>query len=151
MITVREYQPTDLDKLRTIKLRESDQREAKAFTGWEPNDALVFSVERSSYVQVVEEDGDIIAVFGLNTDLSVGIPWFVATDRVHAHKIKWLKLTRKYIDEIKTIQPILWNCVAKEHTEAVEWLEWLGFHIDKSKEWYFFSNDVPFHQFFMGV
>lgn len=133
-----------------MKLRESDRLEAEAFAGVPANDGVVLACQASEFTWVVKEGRTIIAVFGLWTQHTQwGMPWFVATDRVYAHRVRWLKLSKGWVDHMLQKRKYLMNYVSSHHIEAMKWLEWLGFTIDRTREFTFFDPDVSFHQFFV--
>ena len=149
MITISELSPKDMPAIASMKLRESDRLEAEAFAGVPANDGLVLGCQASEFVWVVKEDGDIIAVFGLWAQHSQwGMPWFLATDRVYVHKTKWLRLSKEWRDQLLKRRKYLTNYVSSAHTEAIRWLEWLGFTVDRNKEFTFSKPNVTFYQFF---
>lgn len=131
-------------------LRESDRIEVRASHGPLVS-AMVRHAAGSSETLVARENGVAIALFGVEPGGIIsggGTPWLVGTDRISAHKVTMIKKNRTWIREMLEKYGRLSNYVMAEHTNAVEWLRWLGFKIEDPAPYGY--EQKPFHRFSMG-
>lgn len=139
---------TDYEEVINLQLREMDIEEVRASSGGlEPREVLKLSLIASDQVWVVIHNGKIEAVFGVTkTPTSEGIPWFLTTDKFKEFTIAFAKESKKVVQEMLKEYKRLYNVVSANHKEAIEWLEWLGFTVEKNPITY---NDYNFYYFFM--
>ncbi len=113
-------------------LKEADVSELKAL-GQEPMDALTESFKASVQVYTVKVYGKVIAMFGLNpVDLlgNKAMIWFVSSDDLTFISKRFLRNSRKFIAEALEQYDLLYNWVDVRNEKAVQWLAWLGAHLD---------------------
>jgi len=150
-VTYREYDTSDWHAVVNLNLRAADQEELKAATGGSVFAALCASLEASDETWVIEMGDEIVGVFGVSDLGTVGIPWFVCTDKLFESndgRAGFAYGSREIIRGWKVKYPFLTNCVAKDHTVARRWLRWLGFSFTAGER--FLSDpSVPFIQFYM--
>jgi len=131
-------------------MREADRVEVMAASGRTPFDALQLSVDRSSFVAVVEADGVPVTILGLvvHDILSgSGVPWLLSSEHALKHKRQFLELSPPVIQEMLTICPKLVNYVHSENRLSIRWLTWLGFTIEEPKP--IGAHGEMFHRFSM--
>lgn len=73
-------------------------------------------------------DGQVEAIFGvgINND-----PWFLATDVLDKHKVKFLRESQYYIGIMKDKYDWLINWIDPDNKLTARWLKWSGFTIDE--------------------
>lgn len=145
--------PEDLEAICKINLRAQDIKEIRASTGLPPVQALTLSCNASSFVNVIELDGAVEGVWGLVESNNIGIPWFVCSDklfRAKKIKIKFARRSLQVVEWMKSRVPYMTNFVMASHVDAIEWLEWLGFKVDKTEEYFLADPEEPFYVFSMG-
>jgi hypothetical protein len=145
--------PDDLEAIVSMDLRIADVKEIKAASGLSPVSALTISVNDSFFVNVIELDGQIEGVWGLQLhNNNIGVPWFVCTDRLfnsRKNRTRFARRSIQVVEWMKQKSPVLMNFVWAEHSDAIEWLEWLGFTVDKEQEYFLHSTTEPFYLFSM--
>lgn len=112
-------------------LRESDVQEIQAISGRSPEDALHAAVECSAWsFACVDDAGKPLAIFGL-APIAPGTasPWFLATDDLKEHSREFLRISRRWVEEISERYPVLLNYVGVHNTRALKWLRFVGFDI----------------------
>lgn len=71
-----------------------------------------------------------MGLFGVSED---GRIWLISTPELPKHSIRFLKDSRKWIEEFHKDHEVLWNWVDARQTVHLKWLiKWLGFHITHS-------------------
>lgn len=121
--------PEDLQSIFALDLREADVEEIKASTGYNPVEALRFSIDLSEKVWVVIHEDKIEGVFGVVRKETGGVPWFVATDKFKEFRWTFAKESKKLVKELLEEYGTLANFVMASHKESIKWLEWLGFKL----------------------
>ena len=133
-------------------LRDADRREVWAASHSLPDQAVGRSVEVSrDTARVGRADGEPVCLFGVaaETVLSrVGSPWLLGTDAVQMHARAFLRLNRAYMKELRRDYDFLANYVDLRNTQAIRWLEWLGFTMLDPEP--YGIDQMPFHPFFLG-
>jgi hypothetical protein len=152
MISYRKYTRKDFKHICMLQLKELDKLEAKALLRVSPLAALTSSIYLSKdNVWVVELDGNIEAVFGVCSGMTKGSgqPWYMSTEMERNFpRMKFLRTSKKIIDEMLEIYPKLSNYVLVARTKTIKWLRWLGFTVDK-RNYYFADPNVPFREFYL--
>lgn len=77
-----------------------------------------------------------VAAFGCLAhpgDMAVGIPWMIATPAARLYPREAMALSRQQVGLMQGEFDWLYNLVHCEHTTAIHWLEWLGFHVEHDK------------------
>lgn len=95
--------------------------------------ALVSSFKESEVCLVATHGGVPMVLFGVGTDEvnpGYGMPWMVAVrDWTKVGRKNFLQVSRKFIRECANHYSVLHNYVSPENTQAIRWLQWLGFTI----------------------
>lgn len=148
MIECRYSTINDVDYLES-RLRESDVKEIWASCHNVSREALQSGLERSVYCMTIVKDGEPIGMFGVRGESvvgSVGIVWALGTDRIKEVPMTVLMRSRKYIDQMLSIYPMLTNFVHAENLVSLRWLKKLGATILEKKP--FGCDSELFHQFY---
>lgn len=135
MPIVREATLKDVFELAPI-LREADKAEVYAATGEPPEVTLQRSFSISRQVWAVEDEGQCHMLFGvapfpLTGYEYAGVPWMLASDRIHAFKTPFLKQSRLYVQKMHDLYPLLINYADNRNEVALRWLHWCGFEFTK--------------------
>lgn len=113
-------------------LRQADRDEMQAVGVGDPADALVASVEASTLsFLIVDRSGLPIAVFGVapHGAPGLGIVWLMGTGGVLSEGLSVARQTRRYVEEMQELYPVLWNFVDDRNEVSIRWLQWAGFKI----------------------
>lgn len=134
--TFRPYEEDDFDATVFMELRKADKLECWASSGHSPADAISLSISLSKERYVIEMDDEIVGVFGLREykmpGLIVGMPWLLSTDTLFSDKgvrLLFARKSREIVEAWAEYYPVMMNFVAAHNTEAIRWLEWLGFDV----------------------
>ncbi len=145
---------TDADYLPAceMELRDSDKAELQAATGLDWREALRKSIDYSWLTWVVIHQGKVEAVFGLGewqspSQVRIGIPWFLATDKFREFAYPFVRQSRRVIREMLQSATVLLNYVDSRHEEAIRWLRWLGFTVNTATGYQLADPHVMFYQF----
>ena len=153
MVTHRVMDTIDVDRIINLELREMDQIEVMSATGLPVHDAVRHSIEASSMVFIIEKNGKPEGVWGYVTQDDFLIPWFLCTDELFTDRrdrVLFGRGSRKAIEKLSKQVPMMFNFVYVHNTEAIAWLEWLGFAVDYDS-YYTFHDDTPFYMFTKGI
>lgn len=129
MISYRPIELNDVPKIKNLKLRFEDERELTTSTGLTPLKALKESIGKSTQVNVVTLDENIIMIQGVGeTPLNyIGVPWAVGTDMIQDCLPELFTLSRKIIKNLHDRYPILLNFVDSRNEKHITWLKYMGF------------------------
>ena len=115
------------------RVRQADVDEVWAFAGITTLEALEVSVRSSPepWAGLVNERVEVMFGVGVSSLASaVGIPWFLGSDEVFKHGVKFLRVSRRYIDRVRQDYLLLENYVDERNLDAVKWVKWLGFRLE---------------------
>lgn len=132
--SVRETKDSDLFYL-SDKLREADKEEIRVVTN-KTNyfDALFESYIHSDYCNVILGKNDLpIFIFGVNND---GLIWALGTDDIKSEKKHFIKVAKKEFNKIIKKYRKLYNFIYKKNKDHIEFIEYLGFKVEKNKDEY---------------
>lgn len=135
----------DFHKVVNLPLRELDEKEVRASSGYRPKEALTISLAISKKTWVVIHKKEIEAVFGVSRGAEGGVPWFLSTDKFNEFTYSFAKESIKLIKDMLDEYKYLYNFVSVEHIEAIRWLKWLGFTVIETPINY---NDSDFYYFY---
>jgi len=144
--------PSELRDVRELSniLREKDRQEALN-AGVEPHKALYHSFKQGIYRRTAFVDGMLAAMWGVAgvTLGLIGQPYLVTSKHVEdISPIKFARIYRQEVEEMKKFFPILENYVDASYNEAVRMLEIAGFKIDNPIE--LGPNKTLFYRFSIG-
>ena len=132
------------------RLRQADIDEVEAATGSDPLEALLTSLRHSEEAFVWEVDGEVVCMFGVagaSLMSDRGSPWMLTSDVLVHHARVFLRGAREAIAYWKKDYSYLCNFVDARNTQAIRWLQWLGFDILPPRA--FGPQDMMFHIFEM--
>lgn len=151
MIQLARPTPEDIEHIGS-NLRAADLREAstvKPELG--PVGVLQYCVDESDKAYCVRKDGSPVVVFGSkDTEDFLGIGakaadiWLLGTDEVTLNKVSFLKLSRKFVEDLARPYDYLWNVVDSRNRLHLRWLRWLGFTFP-------FTHEINGVEFFVAV
>lgn len=136
-IRVRTSDMLDVDMMKK-NLRKADVMEVWASHHHDPEIALRLSFELSTFCLTVEDKGEPIAMFGVAPETLLsdkGTVWLLATDGICKIRRQFLRQSRKYIDMMLEMYPLLENHVDARNVVSIEWLKWCGADIEEAKPW----------------
>jgi hypothetical protein len=149
LIQVRRAVPDDAKAL-APRLRAADVQEIKAAIGDPPEAVLERSIEWSEPCFAAVKDAEtVIALFGAVPELNdheIGIVWLLGSDELANHPFYFLRNSRKWVDELQGLYPVLWNCVDARNETHIKWLKWCDFTFLKRIEEYGVERR-PFYEF----
>jgi hypothetical protein len=132
VITIEKATP---EHVRQIVPKITDSRLCAVWRtmGRTPEQAALYSVERSTFAWAGFADGEIGALFGVGAVSllsDMAMPWLIPTDLVKANSIGFLRRSRPFIREVLDLYPHLYGYVEEGNDLSATWLKWLGFKVD---------------------
>lgn len=119
----------DISSLAT-RLRAGDVAEIAAASGETPLLGLMHSVLASVESHCAEEDGAVIAMWGVAAAApGVGSPWMLASPEVLKYGVRLVRDCRTSVDRWSAQFPVLLNYVSEENQSVIPWLKALGFTV----------------------
>jgi hypothetical protein len=128
-VIVRDSVPTDAIYIGG-RLRDTDIAECKALAGLGPVAAVMTSLRMSERAATVLLDNTPVLIFGVSShpeDHGVGIPWMLATDRIHELWFTFLRHGKALADEMFAGYRALTNVMIVQNSVEHRWLRSLGF------------------------
>lgn len=144
-IIVRRTCPSDADRL---VLRDSDVQEIWASDHLTPKEALKLSLAKSILALTVEDQGEPIAMFGINPESILGnraVVWLLASDGLDRIKRRFARHSRQFVQMMLEYYPFLFNYVDARNQKSIEWLKFCGAKIEDAKP--YGAESLPFHFF----
>lgn len=114
-------------------LREKDKKEAERL-GLEPHKGLFISYRQSLFRKSAVLNGEVIAMWGIAGTVfsSVGQPWLITGHGISKiSPIKFARLYKNQVEEMKPYFDILSNYVDAEYEGAVRMLKIAGFTLSE--------------------
>lgn len=147
-VAVEKATEADVDYLKT-RLRPSDVVEIWAANRETPEMALVAGLKCSTSCWTVKFKGEAVAMFGVARGAGVpdgfGCIWFLASDGLLKMRTTFLKLSRRFVDEMLKDYSVLFNMTDDRNEVAIKWLRWCG--ADMSAPVDFGPDKRPFRYF----
>lgn len=114
-------------------MRQTDRDEIKASHGFEPLDALIAGVERSTICKTVWFNLVPIAVYGIvpTEDSNLACIWFLGADTLDQIHLCFGHMSKKIIESFLDVYPYLYNFVDSRNTKSIGWLKWCGAEISE--------------------
>lgn len=129
------------------KLRKEDQQEIKALANLEGVPSLILGLQSSHFVNSIFTKDDVICgMFGVQGELGKDAAvWMLASDEIEEIAIPFLRQSRKVVEYMNKLHPVLHNVVDARNTLHLNWLKWCGFQfINKENIGY---ENKPFYSF----
>lgn len=126
-----EIVPAQRRHIRSIarRMRRADRDEVMAASGVTPEQALRYSLDRSSVSWTALVDGRPEVMFGvadINILAGIGAVWLLGTDAVEIHFRVFLRQSiewrRKLFERYSTLK----NFVTDDNEVSKRWLKWMG-------------------------
>jgi len=129
------------------RLRKADLKDVAA-AGYKPLDSLLHGyVYSSECMTIALPDGTPAAMFGVAPlvvdGLSIGSIWLLGTDELLAHRWKFLRESKYWLNRMSVGFDLMCNCVHRDNEEHIKWIRWLGFKFLRHTE----SNGEPVIEF----
>jgi len=127
-------------------MREADAQEVWASSRASPQEALEYSLERSSFAYTGLIDSVPVVMFGvgdMNILAGIGAPWLLASDAATRRAYLFLRQSLKWRDVIRARYGLLTNFVDGRNQTSIRWLKWLGFELREKV----MMNGVAFWRF----
>ncbi|MGL4315342.1 MAG: hypothetical protein ACRCTL_01810 [Pseudomonas sp.] len=131
MITVRPMTQADVAII-AAAARQADIDEMRDGAGVTVAQALQHGLDISDRCLVIMADDLPLAALGDSRhDDSTGVPWLVSTIHIERHARGFLRACRPLLADMLTRHPQLLNLIDARNTNAIRWLEWLGFRMSE--------------------
>lgn len=131
------------------RLRDSDKHEIWASHNHEPLEALKICLNDSIICLSIENKGEVVAMFGLSSEQALGsngIIWLLASDGLGKIKRRFLRHSKRFINDFLMYYPYLENWVHINNKESIEWLKWCGATIESPR--HYGIEKEPFRHFY---
>lgn len=111
-----------------MKVRDADRQEMLAYNAMTPMESIQLSFHNSEGEAWTGLVDDIpVTMFGVAKPNYI---WLVGTTDIHKYDKLFLIKSRKILKDLLEKHPILENYVEQKNTRSVQWLSWLGFHME---------------------
>lgn len=128
-MTIRQMTKADIKSIAACA-RQADIDEMQACAGATVEEALELGLRLSLRAWVIEADGKPLAVVGDTLHaIGTGIPWMVTTNHIRRHRGVFLRSSRAVLHDMLQRHGRLFNYVDERNTDAIRWLQWLGFTV----------------------
>lgn len=127
-ITVRPSTIEDVEYLKD-KLKKSDVDEVWTSHRHTPEEALKLSLERSFMCLTVDDNGEPVAMFGINPETILGnraVIWFLSSEKLKYMKIRFLRHCKHFVNIFLNQYGYLYNFVDRRNVDTINWLEFIG-------------------------
>ena len=110
------------------RLRANDARELTLSNGPDLEDTLQNAVAVSCECFAAEEDGKVIALWGMAQPVpDTGVPWFVGSDETAKHPRKVIQFGKEMVKRWESRCSLMMNYTHVENTVHHRWLAHIGF------------------------
>ncbi|WP_146120213.1 hypothetical protein [Paraburkholderia sp. BL21I4N1] len=130
-------------------LRSADIEEIHGATGHRDCLAVMRQgAQLSTLLWTIEVDGKPAGLFGVTAAPGIGVPWMLGTPALERAPKQLTRLGREYVHLMSDKYATLLNYVDARSLKSVQWLDRLGFTVQKETEPYGVFG-LPFHRFGM--
>jgi hypothetical protein len=112
-------------------MRQADVAEVLSSHGLTPAQALAVSLNGSAFARTLFIDDHVAAIFGVRKLADVAEPWALTTDAVDRFPVAFMRASRRVVRKLLPLYPELRQCIDARHTQALGWLQRLGFTVAK--------------------
>ena len=145
------YRPSKFKDCRNLApiIRDTDKREIWASHGLTPLAGLQLSFLVSEECNsVVNDNQDIIGMFGVTNNGTVGVPWLLMSEASEGLSFnrEFVTQNKQWVTEVQKRYQVLTNFVSQENKRAIKWLKILGFTFISLKPNYG-VHPQPFYEF----
>lgn len=127
-IIVRDSTVADVLSL-AYSMRPSDRQEIYDSHHHGPQEALDISLKHSALCFTVENNGDVVAMFGACPDSVLGdsaTVWMLSSPGLDRIRRRFARRSKFFIDFMLSIYPYLENYVSVKNTASIKWLKMCG-------------------------
>ena len=118
-------------------LRAEDVAEIKAASGSTPVIALTQGLENSETCYTADWGNEPFLMFGVvPIDDITGAVWLLGTPKIAEVSRAFLRESRRIVDELHDVSPLLFNYVDERNEVHIKWIKWLGFEFINRHEEY---------------
>ena len=113
-------------------MRAADRMEIWAATRKTPEEALLESMKLTPEPLVGLVDGRVICMFGIaqpSLMSNIGFPWMLGSEEITRHRIRFLRESKKWVQQAHQKYRLLRNYVDARYLPAIRWVKWLGFEV----------------------
>ena len=128
MTIVRPSTMDDVEYLST-RLKEEDVREVWTSHKHTAEQSLKLSFDNSQECLTIEENGEAIAMFGINAETVLGdkaIIWFLSSEKIKFMKTKFLRRSKDYVNMFLKQYSLLYNLIDDRNVASIKWLKSIG-------------------------
>jgi hypothetical protein len=132
------------------RLRQADRDEVFASSGRPVEEAVQESFESTGRTWAVELKEEPMMLFGVASYSALhyeGIPWMLATDRIHEVARVFLRESRSWVFRMAEGFARLENWIDVRNAVSIRWLKWCGFTMEEAEPYGPFG--LPFHRFWL--
>lgn len=147
-VVVRNSVKEDIDAL-ADKLKQSDIDEIWASHNHRPKEALELSLSESSLCLTIEDNGNVIGMFGICPQSFLGtkaIIWLLSSEDLFDRKYRFIRHSRYFIELFLEMYPYLENYVDNRNVKSIRWLKACGAII--SDPVHYGVEKMPFRHFY---
>lgn len=131
MITVRPMTQEDVAVI-AAAARQADIDEMRDGAGVTVEQALQHGLDISdSCLVIMAGDLPLAALGDSRHDDRTGVPWLVSTVHIDLHARGFLRACKPLLADMLTRHQQLLNLIDARNTNAIRWLEWLGFRMSE--------------------
>jgi hypothetical protein len=117
-----------------INLRPEDDAEARLYGRGEPEEVLALAIRQSARAFTsVDDQGRVIAIWGLAESLDGFHPWLMCSALVQNHRASVLRIAKRIVAECLTYDRLIFNFVSKDAHAARAFIRHLGFRIVRQR------------------
>lgn len=101
--------------------------------GWdvEPLEGLMSAFIASSLCWTIKIDGEVAGMFGCAGEPGgVGYPWLTTAPAIEKARLRFIRQSGRYIDEMRTRFTTLMSWCHKDNAPLLAWLKWSGFEVE---------------------
>lgn len=154
MIESRKATMADAESL-APRLRDADVAEISAGGGGSPMACLVHGVNHSEPAMTIYRvsDGLPVGMYGVVPSepfARVGVVWLLGTSELVREPLKhaFLRRSRRIVQLLNETYPVLTNLIDSRNILHIQWIEWMGFHVERAGILPAGGDGVtPFYQF----
>lgn len=116
-------------------MRAKDMDEIRATGGFVPEPAVRVSINRSVEAYAAYVGDDLVCVFGVNIlNEMAQAPWMLSSVHVEKHAMTFWRCSKIVVSYFREKYPLMMNMIHGNYTEALRWVERLGFTLSPPEE-----------------
>jgi len=121
-------------------MRAKDREEILASGGWtRPEACIRANINRSAEAWAAYAGTDLLCVFGVvptsNQGVAYQVPWLFGSPAIERHALTFWRCSKRVVEHWRGKYPLLLQMVHGQYTEALHWIERLGFKLEPPQKW----------------